>query len=435
MDLAELPLERLEAEITGLNAYLSAATCRWLLMVGEFDRREGFWAWGCKSCAHYLNWACGIDQRTARDQVRVARRLPELPVTTEAFSTGELSYAKVRAITRVATPENEETLVELARHGTASHLERIVRAYRRVLGANNPDEVKERHQARYARWHWDDDGSLVLSARLDPEAGAVMRAAIEAMAKELESGSAEPLRDEPEVRMADALAAVAEAAMAGANPRAATPQVVVHVDVDVLADDEAEGRCELEDGPALAPETARRLACEAGLVTVIEDGEDNPLSVGRRRRTPPSALRRALAARDESCRFPGCEQRRFVHAHHVHHWARGGETALGNLVLLCSKHHRLVHEGGFGCDVDPAGTIVFHCPDGRRVETRPFTVEPLHHGRTEADERLDLDIAPDAGQCLWDGARLHLADTVESLLVADGILPWPPPGEATADCA
>jgi hypothetical protein len=157
-------------------------------------------------------------------------------------------------------------------------------------------------------------------------------------------------------------------------------------------------------------------------VTVIEDGADHPLSVGRRRRTPPSALRRALAARDESCRFPGCEQRSFVHAHHVHHWAKGGETALANLVLLCSKHHRLVHEGGFGCEVDSAGSAVFRRPDGRRVETKRFTVEPLRQGRTEADERLDLELAPDAGQCLWAGERLHLPDAVEGLLVADGRL-------------
>jgi hypothetical protein len=420
--VAELPLERLETEIVGLNAHLSAATCRWLLLVGEFDRRGAWGDWGCHSCAHYLGLTCGIDRRTAREQVRVARRLPELPLTREAFARGDLPYSKVRAITRVATPENEEALVEWARHGTTGQLERIVQGYRGALRVEELDQVNQRHARRHLRWSWDEDGALVVSARLDPEAGAVVLAALEAY----EGGSAEPPleeREPAEARRADALTAMAEAALGARrdeHPSARVPEVSVIVDLDVLADD-GEGTCELAGGPTLAPETARRLACDAGVVTVLENGDGEPLQVGRRRRTPSSALRRALARRDGGCRFPDCDRRRYLHAHHIEHWARGGETTFGNVILLCSKHHRLVHEGGFTCRAGPGpGDVVFSRPDGRPVEATPVTVEPLRHGQAQADDRLGLDLAANAGQCLWDGSKLDRPLAVESLLILDG---------------
>jgi hypothetical protein len=413
-DPAELPVERLEAEIVGWNAQLSAATCRWLLLVGEFDRRRGWEAWECHNCAHYLDWVCGVDRRTAREHVRVARSLAGLPVTRSAFAAGEISYAKVRAITRIATPGNEATLVEWARHGTASHLERIVRGYRSVLRNEQLEEVNERHAARYARWHWDDDGSLVISARLDPEAGAQLVAAVEAVMKAGGGGSAGPARspqETTEARRADALVALAESATAGVTAGGLVrqvPEVVVHVDAAVLADDDPDGCCELDGGPTLAPETVRRLACDAKLVTVAEDGDGNPLGVGRRHRRPPSALRRALAARDGGCRFPGCGSRRYLHAHHVRHWARGGVTAIENLTLLCSKHHRAVHEGGYICrPAVEGGEVQFFRPDGSAIE--------LPSAAEGAARRLPIDLAPTAGTYRWAGERLDLGIAVAGL--------------------
>src|SRR5437879_13076342 len=129
--MAELPLEYLESEITALAAHVNAALCRWLLLVAEYDRREGWASWGMASCAHWLNWKCGISLRTGHEHVRVGRCLEELPAVRDAFSRGEVSYSKVRAITRIATSETEETLVMWARPGTASQLERIVRPYGR----------------------------------------------------------------------------------------------------------------------------------------------------------------------------------------------------------------------------------------------------------------------------------------------------------------
>ncbi|CAN5434303.1 hypothetical protein BH20ACT15_BH20ACT15_00970 [soil metagenome] len=141
-------------------------------------------------------------------------------------------------------------------------------------------------------------------------------------------------------------------------------QVVVHVDAGALAGPtESPARCELEDGAPVAPETARRLSCDAGRVEILE-GADGPLDVGRRTRTVPAAMRRALSSRDGGCRFPGCENRRWTDAHHIVHWAQGGETSAENLVQLCRRHHRLVHEGGFGVDRGLRGELRFWRPDG-----------------------------------------------------------------------
>ncbi|MEW6471251.1 MAG: DUF222 domain-containing protein [Actinomycetota bacterium] len=415
-DLTDLPVERLEAEIVGWNAQLSAATCRWLLLIGEFDRRRAWEAWECHNCAHYLDWICGIDRRTAREHVRVARALPDLPVTRAAFAAGDLSYAKVRAITRIATPDNEATLVDWARHSTASQLERMVRGYRSALRNDDLQDVNDRHADRYARWQWEDDGSLVISARLDPEAGAQFIAAVEAMMKAEQGGSAEPpatLQECPDARRADAFVALAESAMAAGMAEGLVrqvPEVVVHVDVSVLTDDDPSGCCQLDDGPALAPETARRLACDAKLVTIIEDADGNPLNVGRRHRRPPSALRRALAARDGCCQFPGCGSRRHLHAHHIRHWTRGGETVLGNVILLCSKHHRAVHEGGYICRASTNGAeIEFLRPDGSPIHLPSAAGSPL--------TRLPIPLADDAGTCLWGaGEKLDLHEAVDCLL-------------------
>jgi hypothetical protein len=335
--------------------------------------------------------------------------MEELPTMRGAFARGELSYAKVRAISRVATAETEATLVEWARHGTASHLERIVRGFRKVKRTLELEATNQRHADRYARWRWNDDGSLAFSARLDPEAGAQLIAAIEAMMG-LEGGSAEPprLQEEPDARRADALVGLAVAAVAGGvdGLAARVPEVVVHVDVDVLSDDAA-GDCLLDDGPALAPETARRLACDAGIVTIVEDADGNPLNVGRRHRRPPTALRRALAARDGSCRFPGCAARRYLHAHHVVHWARGGTTDIGAMARLCSKHHRAVHEGGWICRLtSEGGELEFLQPDGQ-----PIVLPPTD----QASDAFAHQPEPDAGRSLWAGERLDLNLAVEGL--------------------
>ena len=175
-DPCRLPLQRLEVELTELAAHINAATCRWLSLVAEFDRRDGWAKWGCKSCAAWLSWRCGLGPAARREQLRVARRLAELPTARVSFGRGELSYSQVRALTRSATADTEGDLVELARHATAAQLEVIVRAHRGVLetglGGSDP-----KHRRRWMRCQHDDDGALLLSARLPAEEGALVLSA------------------------------------------------------------------------------------------------------------------------------------------------------------------------------------------------------------------------------------------------------------------
>jgi len=388
-ETAQLSTDALAQRIGELAAHLAAAMCRWLLLVAEFDARGGFAEQGAKSCAHWLSWCCGIGLRAARDHVRVARRLLELPLICQAFAAGELSYSKVRALTRVASQRTEESLLMIARHATGAQLERLVGGYASVLAAE--DGAHERaHERRRLDFEWQADGTLRLTAALTPDDGALVLAALQA-------ASAQPVSTAAE--RADALVAVARAALEAADGAGGSGgnrcELVVHVDVESLAGERIAQRCELEDGPAIAPETARRLACDAALVRIVErDGR--PLSVGRRTRTISPALRRALRSRDGGCcAFPGCDHRRFLHAHHVRHWARGGPTELGNLVQLCSHHHRLVHEGGFQVRRIGRGGFAFHTPDGRlippSVSGRRARGPALEARNWAAGLRLDAD--------------------------------------------
>jgi hypothetical protein len=433
-DLEELPLERIEHEITELAAHIQAGTCRWLELIAEFDRREGWGSWGCRSCAEWISWRCAVGARAAREHIRVARRLAELPRIHAAFSRGELSYAKARALTRVADPDTEEELLELARYATAAQLERLVRAYRRVTTA----EANEAHADRYLTWHWDQDGSFCIHGRLAPEDGAVVLRALEAerdrlweVSPDKEGGSAEPRerfpgtpggsaepiqRPAPQPANADALVGMAEASLADESEGRSggdRTQVVVHVEAETLKG-RAHGRCELGDGVAIAPETARRVACDSSLVS-IHESHGSPLSVGRKRRTIPPALRRALQARDRTCRFPGCENTRFVDAHHFRHWARGGETKLDNLLLLCRHHHRLVHERGFAVEGLPGGQIRFRRPDGAVIEHIPGAPRGDRVALVRDNAHTGAAIAADTCQT-GTGEAMHLGMAVDRVI-------------------
>jgi Domain of unknown function (DUF222)/HNH endonuclease len=462
--LAGMPLERLEREITELAAHINAATCSWLSLVGEFDRREGWADWGCRSCTHWLSYQCGLSPAAGREHVRVARSLAGLPVVRAAFGRGELCYSQVRALTRIATPETEADLVMVARHATAGQLEVIVRAYRGVLATAAGAGPAE----RYVRCDHDDDGSLLLRARLPAEEGALVLAALEAGRDAIRAGREAPAGDaaasggsasaettqigdnrvrdgvgdergvgdtaaeRPSVSSADALVLMAETLLS-AGPAERTGgdgyQVVVHVDAATLAhdDDGASGSCQLDRGAALHPDTARRLACDSSLVRILErDGR--PLSIGRKTRTVPPALGRALKARDPVCRFPGCPQRRFLHAHHIHHWARGGRTDLSNLIRLCSHHHRLLHEGGYTIERGHRGVLSFCRPDGR-----PLPATTAGHGGDTAELRrrhTQHGLGLNHQTCvptIYPGDRLDLDWQIAGLAESDSRLAMHPP--------
>ena len=478
-------LERLGERIAELSSRIQAATYDLLVLIREFDARSGWSGW--TSCAHWLSWRTGLAPGAAREHVRVARALGNLPKLSDAMRRGAVSYSKVRAVTRVATPETEQALLDVAQCGTAAHVEQIVRGWRRVDRTAERTEEKLRQDRRSLRTWVDEDGMVVVRARLTPEVGAALRRALEAACDQARSaavgsGSADSEASdialaEEELgptfgqRQADAIGVIAECALAGGLDRGTAGdryQVVVHVDGGALADardvpagtpetavgDEeptevgehvpagtyrrAELAPELDEGrqdvPAGTPvqgsvpaaqsqmvldeaggihvsaETARRLACDAAKVEMRHGPDGEILDVGRRTRTISPALRRALAARDGRCRFPGCQNRR-CDAHHIEHWADGGETALDNLVLLCRRHHRAVHEEGFGITLDAAGDVHFTRPDGRPFPAAPQP--PLWAGAPLAPvaERLDqegIEIEEQVTPPAWKGERVDI---------------------------
>lgn len=381
--IREVPLERIEAELTELAGQLAAGECRWLLLVGEYDRRGGYQEWGCRSCVQWLSWQCGLDGRAAREKLRVARALEDLPVITREFSAGRLSYSKVRALTRIATPENEADLVELAEHATAAQVERVVRGYRRARKADDErSDADRQHAERFLRLELDDapdrDGSYLVSGRVPADVAAAILTALEA-ARALvprpeadddttEGGSAEP-PDHAALNV-DALAMMAESWLAhGPASRKGGDRhmVTVSVDATVLDGDDPDGVCEIDGGTRLAPETARRLMCDSSVVWMLQDGDGKPVNVSTRTRSIPPSLRRAVHARDRGCDFPGCGERSFTDIHHLRHRAHGGDNSMVNLAELCWHHHRLVHEGGWGLRRGDHGHLIAIRPDGTEL--------------------------------------------------------------------
>ena len=391
-DLSQIPkipnplarADALEREITDLCAQINAAGYRLLQLVAELDDEAPWGAWGLTSCAHWLNWRCGIGMNAAREKVRVAHALKTLPEISSAFASGRLSFSKVRAMTRIADGANEAELLELAYHATAAQVEKLVSAYRRVGRLAERDQAVASHAAGELNYYHDEDGCLVIRARLPAEEGAVVLQAINAAMDAQRPGeeddaandvTAVTSKDESRFaqRRADALTTMAETTLRhgpAALSSAERYQVVVHVTAETLAEGEA-SRSELECGQRLAPDTTRRIACDGSLLRITDDAAGNPLDIGRKTRAVPPAMQRALRSRDHGCRFPGCTHDRFVDAHHIRHWANGGETSLDNLTLLCRRHHRLVHEGGFGVERIAGGILRFTRPDGRVIAEHP----------------------------------------------------------------
>ena len=353
-------------------ARINIATYEMLTLVAEFDRREG-WAEEFTSCAEWLAWRTGRMLGTARENVRVAHALEELPLTSAEMKTGKISYAKVRAMTRVATRDTEETLLEYARTGSAAKLEQIVRGWKHLSREGELTAEEARHQSRAFSVVIDGDGMYVMRGRLEPEVGAVLMRAIEAASDALYREENPEVRPRPRQRRADAAGLVAERALAAgfggeSGTRAERFQVAVHTEMATLEKDGEPGRSEV-DGVRVSAESSRRMACDAAVVPMTHrDGA--VMGVGRKTRTIPPHIRRALEERDRGCRYPGCGSR-FTEAHHVTHWADGGETSLANTVLLCRRHHRVVHEGRTRMSLNRVGQAVFFTRKGTMIASAP----------------------------------------------------------------
>lgn len=319
-------VEQFGDAIAELSACIQAATYELLVLIRQFEASAG-WNNGFLSVAHWLNWRTGLDLGAAREKVRVASALTTLPLLSAAMQRGQLSYSNVRALTRAATAENERSLLDFARCGTVAHVERLVRAWRRVDRVVEAKDEKRRHETRELRTWVDDDGMVVVRGRLSPEVGAVVVQALEVASERLRQDSAETNPHTEEVttgqRRADALGLVAERALVADLDRGTAGdryQVVVHVDEGVLENDDEPGQSALEDGSYVSAETSRRLACDAATVRMRHGRDGRVLDVSRKTRAVSPALRRALTARDRRCRFPGCTARH-RDAHHVRHWA------------------------------------------------------------------------------------------------------------------
>lgn len=388
--------EVLEHEAATLAGQIAAATCRFLLVVGELDERRAWAQWSCKSMAHWLSWRCSLAEQTARDQVRVARRMRELPVITAAFGRGELSYSKVRALVRVATPESDGDLAELARTATAAQLERIIRAT--AVAMTDPAQREE------LRGLWsgtDAEGMGEVRARVRVDELAIVDTAI-AQALPGDGVSAEtpvaPRRAEALVRICESYLAYGDHSRRGSDRN----NVVIHVE----ADESGVTTAQTDAGTPVHAETARRLCCDArveGMLGVL----GIPVSTGRANRTPNRKQRRAVRKRDGGrCRWVGCTESVYVEAHHVRQWTDGGPTDLDNLVSLCWHHHHLVHEGGWSITFE-ANVLGCYRPDGTElVDPAPVTVLP------------PLDIVVDDERIVprWDGDHLDLAACVDATL-------------------
>jgi len=378
-------VRELERQIVAVALGMRSQIAAWLALVAEFDAREGAAHTRFCGTAEWLAFECQLTARTARDHVRVARRLGEWPLVAAAFAAGRLSYSQVRAITRASPREDEAALLDVALRSTTAQLERHVRALRSAPSADL-DVANAGHARRCVEWFFDRDGSLKFYGRLAADAGAAFVEAIETAAAALHpdpaAGHPDPdpdpgravghgglARPSRTARRADALA---EIALSG-SPRT---HLVLHADPAALAcqavgsEPRAGAVCALDDGPAIPSELARRLCCDAEVSVA-------GVNLGRTQRVITPALRRALEARDgRVCAMPGCERRHGLAGHHVIHWAHGGRTDLDNLVLLCAFHHRLFHEDGFSMR-RRGGVLEIHDQRGRRLHATPDRAPPL----------------------------------------------------------
>jgi hypothetical protein len=404
-------VEELGQEIADLAVHLDAATHRLLECVRQFDAECGWAAQGAVSCAHWLSWRIGLDPATAREKVRVARALGKLPAIDAALKSGKLSYAKVRALTRVASPETEAKLLEVATFATGAQLERLCRGYRTAMTAEDALPPPERSVRRREL----PGGMVKLEIVLSPdEADLVVRALDRAREVAHEQSktdaSAEPSAADPtRPSHADGMVALAESYLAGnvgTGNGGERFQVMVHFDQDPLAPDGILAGT-LDDGTRVSAEAIRRVACDCGIVAVGNDKIGTTMTIDRRIRSIPPVIRRALHLRDRGCSFPGCTHNRFLHGHHIQHWLHGGETSVGNIALLCTHHHRLVHEGGWSVERMSDGELCFRAADGRElpaVPAREASEEAIEFLHEWAEDR-GLDLGADTNTPLWDGTR------------------------------
>jgi len=404
-----LPIDDLDRAIVSLSSRINAETYELLVLVRQFDERAGWLKWGLGNCAEWLHYRCDYSMNAAREKVRVAHALKTLPNIAAAFATGELSYSKVRAMTRVVGLHNQDELLSFALNTTTARVEERCRELR-CGTADSLGSAQRAFASRSLRIHRNADrGTMSITVELPLETGELVEKALDKARDDFVSG-VEFVDESWSARQADAMVVMASGYLSGNNdqPRNNSDDylVTIHVDQSALAN--GNGRS------SLPIDSVKRLCCDGHAVVIGEDENGQPLNVGRKTRTVPTAIKRALSARDNGCSFPGCHHTRFVDAHHIEHWSNGGETSLDNLMLLCSQHHKLVHEGGFTIERDYQNRWFFKRSDGRAVPACGYlsgdiTDDDINDVSRRAGPRSEVFNNPPAGGLL-SGVKIFVSD-------------------------
>jgi hypothetical protein len=398
-----LSIDDLDRAIVTLATRINAETYELLVLVRQFDERAGWLKWGLGNCAEWLHYRCDLSMNASREKVRVAHALKTLPSIAAAFASGKLSYSKVRAMTRVAGIHNEDELLSYASKTTTANIEERCRE----LKCGRPDSLDSAQRAfanRSLRVSRNAErGMMTITLELPIETGDLVEKALDRARDDSRQAGPRSVSKVEFVdtswsaRQADAMVSMASAYLSGKNTQHNPSDdylVTVHVDQSALVN--GKGRS------SLPIESVKRLCCDGQAVVIGEDENGLPLNIGRKTRTVPTGIKRALVARDKRCAFPGCHHERFVDAHHIEHWSAGGETSLDNLMLLCSQHHKLVHEGGFSIQRDYQNQWFFKRPDGRVVpacgyQTKGITDDDFGEISRRAGPRSGLFNNPPAG--------------------------------------
>jgi hypothetical protein len=364
------------ARLKSAQADVGASQLRLLEAIAGCER-DGTWlADGCRDFPHWMSAQLGISNWSARRWLAAAEALPRLTLVRDALGSGALSIDKVLELTRYATPDTEHRLISWAKRVTPATIRRSAD----VALAPDREETIESDKSRHLDYWWTDDGRrLWLEGSWPSEQGAVIAKSLDRMAGRLPDVVDD--EDEPPsfetslgMRRADALVALASHRIAeDADADRAT--VVVHVDAETLGS--GHGGAEIEGGGVVGAETARRLACDGRIEFAFHDCCGRTVGLDRAARTPSAWLVRQLRHRDRGCTFPGCDARWFLHAHHIWHWGRGGPTDLDNLVLVCTFHHKLLHEYGWHVELDSRDVVTWRRPDGTPFEPNSFEARNL----------------------------------------------------------
>ncbi len=389
LDLSSLTGRELSGGVVECSRLLGELSAQLTRLVGEADRRNVHGADGFVSATSWLRHVTGVASGVAGRRIKNARFVGEYPRIDEMYSAGRVVEDRLAALADLAAdfpesfPDSAEMLAGFAESLGPRSFRRAVGYWRHLAmehAASSPDGLFEKRWLRLSPTY---SGMVRVDGQLDPESGAVVLEALAAATTESDRSSVSAHTAEPaRARRVDGLVEICrrfldQGTVVEGGER---PHLNVIVDLRAL---QGSGVADFERGGVIRAEAARRLACDCGVSRVIVAGESEPLDVGRRTRTIPSAIRRALVIRDGGCRFPGCDRPPvWCDAHHIRHWVNGGETSLSNLVLLCRRHHRMVHEGGYRVEID--GSRVVFTDSHHRVLPGSVPQGRSESGRIEA---------------------------------------------------